>query len=125
MLCRDENKQREDIALIGRAIRNRWPMSAKTRRALVNRLVAVTEKEEVLVEYGPDKTLIPMDGPADDKAIAAARVLVSMMGQNQADEHHTDDANRPNGGVNVNVGIASQGPVMVYLPDNGRDAKPQ
>ena len=119
-LCRDPNKQREDIALIGRAIRNRWPMSAKTRRVLVNRLVAVTEKEAVLVPFGPDNVLMPMDGPADDKAIAAARVLVAMMGQNQADRHHADDLAKPDASVNVNVGVPSTRPVTLYQPGDGR-----
>lgn len=122
-LLLDPRASKKDIALARRAIKEKWPISAATRRHLVKRLVKVTRKEAVLVEWGvgEEKTLMPMDGPADANAISATKVLVQMMGQNQADEHHAADLEKPAGGVNVNVGISTDGPIKFYMPSNGRD----
>jgi len=108
-LLLDPKASKKDLAIARRAIREKWPISESTRRHLVKRLVKVTRKEAVLVEWGQgdEKTLMPMDGPADANAISATKVLVQMMGQNQADEHHADEqANpQPPAGVNLNVAV--------------------
>ena len=109
---------RQDMRLVQRAVKNRWPMKRAKCRGLVDRLFAISEKTAVSVvtRTGDVETI---DGPADVHAIAAARVLVSMMGQNQADEHHADDLGKPD--ASVNVGVQSTSSVTLYLPDNGRD----
>ena len=92
-----------DARLMGRAIRERWPIDEQKRMALVNRLCRIVEKEDVAttdqqggVQYDEDK--------ADRNATAAARVLVAMMAQNQRDEQPQRQAAAPvvNVGVQVN-----------------------
>lgn len=88
-----------DIALTGSAIKQRWPIDEAKRGQLIERLMGVVLKETVTV---PTKDgIFNLDGPADSNAVAASRVLVAAMAQNQADEH----AAIPKEGTTVNVAV--------------------
>lgn len=101
-----------DVALVGRAVKERWPVDGIKRPAIVTRLQKIVEKESVTAIVKGE--LVEAELPADVNAIAAARVLVAMVGQNQADEHHEEKLSKPNvpgTAVQVNVmnGSESQG----------------
>lgn len=69
----DGRHNRRDLQMLGKAIRERWPLPART------------------ADIVPEVMLGIVEGSTEDRErIAAARVIVTMMGQNQADEHHTD-----------------------------------
>lgn len=88
-----------DIALTGSAVKQRWPIDDAKRGQLIERLMGVVLKETVSV---PTKDgIFNLDGPADSNAVAASRVLVAAMAQNQADEH----AAIPKEGTTVNVAV--------------------
>jgi hypothetical protein len=96
----DPHRTASDINLARRAVRQRWPVKDEHRGIVVDRLMDIVQKAEVSVmtKEGPEK----IEGPADSNAIAAARVLVAMESQNQADEHHAAPAPQ---NVNVNVSV--------------------
>lgn len=102
----DAHRMNEDVRLVARAVKHRWPLKRSKCRGLVDRLFGITEKTAVMVTTKTGETE-SVDGPADANAIAAARVLVQMMGQNQADESPTAKE-QTNVGVNVNVNTAVQ-----------------
>lgn len=81
----DPHHTRADIRLAMRAVRNRWPVPEGLRGEIVERLRAIVNKEraEVVTMRGVEA----IDAPADSNAINAAKVLVAMEAQNQADEH--------------------------------------
>lgn len=87
-LLNDEHRLASDIKLLGRSVRERWPVADDVKRETVDRLREIINKRtvDVMTKEGPE----PMDGPADSNAIAAARVLTAMVGQNQKDEHHDE-----------------------------------
>lgn len=109
---------RQDLRLVQRAVKHRWPLKRSKCRDLADRLFEVVDKRAVSV-VTKTGDIVTIDGPADVNAIAAARVIVAMSGQNQADEHHRDKLEQPDSGVSVNVSTEA-GP-QIYLPDNGRD----
>ena len=82
----DEKRHQADIRLAARAVKWRWPVPEDSKSVIIERLLTVVKKEAVAVmtKEGPAE----LDGPADSNAIAAARVLVAMEGQNQSDEQH-------------------------------------
>lgn len=102
----DPKMEKADINLARRAIRERWPLTAEVRQGLINRLLRIVDKEEVAVST--KEGIEYLDGPADTNAIAAARVLVAIEGQSQADQHliinADDDAAKP-GGDTYNIGM--------------------
>ena len=108
---------RQDVRLAQRAVKHRWPMKRAKCRGLVDRLFAIAEKTVVSVVTRTGD-MEAVEGPADVNSISAARVLVAMTGQNQSDEHHADDLDKPD--ASVNVAVESTHPVKIYLPDNGR-----
>jgi len=81
----------QDIKLSGRAIKERWPMTPRKLKGIVERLYHIVRTKEV--------TIPVKDGVFDSKseanktAVAAARVLVSIAAQNQSDEHLEFKAN--------------------------------
>lgn len=83
-LLADPHRVRGDAQMIRRALRQRWPMSDEVRADLVNCLKAIvcTEKIEVVSKSGE-----PISIPNHRNQAAAARVLVAMEAQNQADDH--------------------------------------
>lgn len=107
----DPKMTKQDINLARRAIRERWPMTPEARAALTNRLLRIVDKEEVAVPTR-DGGIEYVDSVADVNAISAARVLVAMEGQSQADQHliikADDDANKVQGGDTFNIGCVGQ-----------------
>jgi hypothetical protein len=90
----------KDIALIQRALKGRW--NIKKKALIQDRLLEVLAKQEVTV---PTKDgAITLDEPADRNAVAAARVLVQMHGQDiECDEFEVKNAKPPAPGTQVNV----------------------
>jgi hypothetical protein len=89
---------------MARAVRERWPIDEEKRAAIVNRLCRIVDAEEVATITGDGRQVMDED-KATRNSIAAARVLVSMIGQNQRDE-------APRGGTGgpvVNVGVQVNG----------------
>lgn len=82
----DPHHTLEDVRLVNRAIRNRWPVKAAEREEIVGRLLKVVRKESV-VTMNKQGEAVELDGPADAAAVQAAKVIVAMEGQNQSDEH--------------------------------------
>lgn len=81
---------KNDCKLITAAIKHGWPVPVGTRRTAVARLTSIIRKPTVTVPCG--ESFFDSAYHADGNAIAAARVLVAMEGQNQADRH-IDDKN--------------------------------
>jgi len=92
------DKPNRDIALVANAVRKGWPIKAANARAIVQRLLAITEKTEVSVPC-KDGGVEFAEHPADVNAIAAARVLVAMHGQN------VKQSEGPKTGPTINVGV--------------------
>ena len=91
------DKPSRDIALVANAIKKRWPIKAANARELVDRLLDITRKTEVTV--ATKDGVATVEAPADVNAIAAARVLVAMVGQNEK------AAEGPKAGPVINVGV--------------------
>ena len=91
------DKPSRDIALVANAIKKRWPIKAASARELVDRLLDITRKTEVTV--ATKDGVATVEAPADVNAIAAARVLVAMVGQNDK------AAEGPKAGPTINVGV--------------------
>lgn len=98
----DPAQETRDLKLLERAIRNRWPINDEHRSAIVNRLLRIVDKDEVTVmtKMGP----AVLEEPADKNSVAAARVLVAMVGQCQADEHIILKTPEPAGSTTINIG---------------------
>ena len=62
---------RADARMLERAIKERWPIPEKARQALMSRMLQIG--------LSPDSS--------NREAVAAARVVLTADGQNQADEH--------------------------------------
>ena len=82
----DPNRTRSDCRLAARAIKERWAVSPTAKTAIVERLTEIVEKRSVTVT-NREGNVDECEDTADMHAIAASRVLVSIVGQNQADEH--------------------------------------
>lgn len=105
-LYTDEKRVKQDSRLAGRAVRERWPMEQGKRATLVRRLYGIAEK--TIVDVPVKDGVYPSELHADQNAIAAARVLAQMEGQNQADEHLDDknarlDSGQPTESVVFNI----------------------
>lgn len=108
----EDCRTRQDLRLVERALNSRWEIPPEKREALVERLMQIAGKTLVMV---PTKHGIEhIDGPADANAVSAARVLVQMMGQNQADEH----AAIPKEGTTVNVAVMGSAAIEVKADDD-------
>lgn len=116
----DPHRMNDDTRLASRAVRERWPVNQAKRRGLVERLYKIVEKRYVSVA-GKAGEVSQVDGPADVNAIRAASVLVAMVGQNQSDSHLRIKEESKQPAVNLNIGLAGNSPVRVYLPHNFRD----
>lgn len=108
----EECRIRQDMRMVERALKARWEIPPEKRQALVDRLMQIAGKTLVMV---PTKHgIVHIDGPADANAVSAARVLVQMMGQNQADEH----AAIPKEGTTVNVAVMGSAAIEVKADDD-------
>lgn len=97
----------KDIALIQRAITQRWGVQKK--ELIQNRLLKVLQKEEVTIasKEGP----LTVEEPADRNAVAAARVLVQMNGQDiECEQFDVKQGKPPVPGTQVNVFANSSQP---------------
>lgn len=106
-LLLDPHRTKEDLRLANRAVRNRWRLKPEKCDGLVDRLFGITEKTAVSI-VDRNGELVEIDSVADENAISAAKVIVSMMGQNQVDERAEDDPKGVRVEVGVNVGMAVQ-----------------
>lgn len=82
----DPHHSRSDIGLVRQAQRRRWEVSEDKKPLIIRRLLGIVRKTEVTVaggEGGPQT----VECPADRNSISAAKALIAMEGQNQADEH--------------------------------------
>ncbi len=104
-LLEDHAKVHEDLKIVQRMIRERWPIGRRKRHGLIARLCEIVEKRAVAVEVqcGDDKVLMPMDDPADRNAINAGKLLSALVAMNQKDEHHSDEMKRPVSGSTINI----------------------
>lgn len=102
-LLEETNLTKQDAKLIERAVRERWPIGRRIKQTVIHRLRDIVEKREVTVmgKEGP----FEVEAPADSNSVAAARVLVAMVGQNQADEERVEKRGQPKDQINVNVGV--------------------
>jgi hypothetical protein len=100
----DHKQTLVDARLMARAVRERWPIDEDKRAAIVNRLCRIVDTEQV-ASITADGREVNDEDKATRNSIAAARVLVAMIGQNQRDE-------LPHGGPLppvVNVGVQVNG----------------
>jgi hypothetical protein len=115
----DPHRIKSDCNMIRRAVKAGWLVPQEKRPEVVKRLLEIVDTREHVTadDTGADA--------ADRNAIAAARVLVAMTGENQADLHHVEDHNqrerhhadqmaRAPAGTTVNVGV------QVGLSDSDR-----
>lgn len=104
-ILQDPHRVYEDTRIASKAVRGRWDIPSEKRVVLVDRLFGIVEKKSnvVLTKSG----LFNSESDADSNAIAASKVLVAMVGQDQADDHLEVKVSQPKVGtqVNVNVGV--------------------
>lgn len=72
----DPHHTRGDRALVGRAVKNRWPVNPDRKPAIVQKIEDEAEKGDM----------------------RAAKILLDMEAQNQADDHLADKNERLDGG---------------------------
>lgn len=100
-LLADDKDVKEDLALVDRALRERWDI--KNKGMLQRRLLDVVAKTsvEVRTKAGP----FDSEEAADANAISASKVLVQMNAQDQEDDHELAKLNKevaPSTVVNIN-----------------------
>ena len=113
VICSDITDSKQSLAdtrLMSRAVRERWPIDDVKRAVIINRLCRIVDKDDVAVT-DQQGTVQYDEATADRNAIAAARVLVAMISQNQRDEQP-----RQQMAPVVNVGVAVNG-----NPQSGRN----
>jgi hypothetical protein len=96
-----EKRIQEDLRTVARAVRKGWDVPLALRESIKQRIATIMEKETVTVMTA--EGLVSVDGPADANAIRAAAVVVSMTGQDQADDHLEDKNNRMDAGKPTEV----------------------
>ena len=94
---------KKDLGLISRGVRERWPGLMEKGSAVVERLASIIEKTVVIVPIG--EGVGPSEDAADKNSIAASKVYVAMMAQNQKDEINHDRKNNPGPQTTINVGV--------------------
>lgn len=112
---------RKDARLAERAIREEWGIDPTMREAIKERLLAIVKKKSVDIPCG--EGVFPSESVADSNAIAAARVAATINAQDQADEHHLDNLNKPAAGTTVNVGVqvggTSDASIALFYVESG------
>ncbi len=94
---------RGNLKLLERAIREDWPISKNVRHKLTYQMSVI------------------LDSDSERNKVAAARVLIAADNVNAKREAIDVAASRSPQAINLNVGIAAEGPVKVFLPHNNRD----
>lgn len=90
----------EDLAMIRRAVKEKWPMKPEVKAQIMARLGEIVAKTSVVVP-GPEGTSVENEGVADRNSLAAANVLRLMIegdrdaefkgaGHIQSDRHHKE-----------------------------------
>lgn len=97
-----------DIRMVNRAIRERWRIPEDKRNGIVDRLVQIVDTEKTNVSAADGSTYESYDA-ADKNSVAAARVLVAMEGQNQADTQHVDKQKLGEAGLAIDAMKALSG----------------
>lgn len=106
----EAKRTQEDVAMVSRAVRERW--GVKKKDAVVDRMLGVVEKKSIKV-LTTDGTFED-EARADGNAIAAARVLVSMDEKDQTDHWNEDKNTRlDEGKMTERVGME---PVILRQP---------
>lgn len=84
-LLLDPKTLRNDLKMIEKAVEERWPISPRKLKGIIERLYHIVETEQVVipVKDGVFDSVLE----ANKVAVTAARVLVAIEGQNQADRH--------------------------------------
>ena len=77
-------RARGDLALVRRAIRQRWAIPEEVRSELPAAMRSIVNKESITVLNAQGE---PVQIDNDRERIGAGRVLVAMEGQNQSDDH--------------------------------------
>lgn len=83
-LLADPHHTRADIRLVGRAVRKRWGVPDEARETLPRVMLDIVKRDSVTVLTKDGQ---PVEVSNDRERIAAAKVLVQMEQQNQADDH--------------------------------------
>lgn len=78
---------RRDCRELLSAVKKRWDIPDKD--AIVKRLFAILNKETVTATNAEGDEIVS-EAAADRNAAAAAKVLLALEAQNQADEHHNE-----------------------------------
>ena len=107
-LLSDPDHIRADTRMVGRALRNGWPIKPEHKALLVETMVGIAKTETVLVatEDGP----VAVSNARNQ--INATRNLIAMEAQNQADDHLQDKNDRLDRGKsteNVNHAVIVKG----------------
>ena len=98
-ILQDPHRVYEDTRIAAVAIKKRWNIPEGKRSGLIDRLFGITEKTSnvILTKAGP----FDSESDADKNAVAAAKVILAMEGQNQVDEKPEPTGTH----VNINVGL--------------------
>lgn len=99
LTSKDPKDVRKDLRLIESAVRKGW--NIKRKNMIVRRLTEIVDKTHVsvLTKQGP----FDSEEAADRNAVAAARVLVAMNGQDQADDHLAVKNGQPEPNTTINI----------------------
>lgn len=97
-LLTDPHRVRGDIELTQMAINRGWDVTPEERKIIKARAMKIVKKESVVIGFDKDDQPLVADGKADDNAIKASALVVSMASQDQADRHLEDKNKRIDGG---------------------------
>ena len=98
-----DSEIKKDLGILSRGVRERWPGLIQKGTAVVERLASIIEKTVVIVPIG--EGVGPSEDAADKNSIAASRVYVAMMAQNQKDEIEHERKSQPGSQTTINVGV--------------------
>lgn len=118
-ILQDPNCIAEDISMVSRMVKSRrWPeINPKRQRHIISRLFRIVRKDLVTTDT-PSGPVID-EAKADSNSIAAAKVLLAIEGQVQADQHHQDNLKKQTEPTQINIDNRR----VIVLPQNGRESK--
>ena len=93
-LAAGSTHKQSDLNMLGRALRENWPIPQEKRQTIVDRVVKVVETGDF------------------DQVTKAAAVLVQMSKVNQADQHHQED-------IEAGKKQPDRGPMIVMVDARG------
>jgi len=106
----DPHRMAGYIRMVQQAVSHDWPVTPDRKEVIVGRMLKIVKRSGN--KDSSDKE--------NDQGIRAAGVLVRADTANITRNRPTSNPVLPPP-VNVNVGVSTPGPVLFYLPDNGRD----